>query len=53
MDLGLEYTRYDPAYKAHTDPILFFAVALWDRWVPREVLARALGGGLAARGGLG
>ena len=42
LDLALEDRRFDPAVRAHVEPVLFFCVAAWEGWLDRGVLARTL-----------
>ena len=49
LDLALE-PGADPAYRCHTEPIFFFCVAVWDSWLPRHILARAVGAAIETSG---
>ena len=36
--------RVDPAYEAHCQPIVSWAMAVWHEWLPRAALSKLIGG---------
>ena len=34
--------RVDPAFEAHSQPIVFWAMAVWHDWLPRAMLGKMI-----------
>ena len=39
---GSRHGRVDPAYEAHCQPIVFWAMAVWHEWMPRAALSKMI-----------
>ena len=39
---GSKHGRVDPAFEAHCQPIVFWAMAVWHEWLPRAMLSRLI-----------
>ena len=39
---GSKQGRVDPAYEAHCQPIVFWAMAVWHEWMPRAALSKLI-----------
>ena len=39
---GGRHGRVDPAYEAHCQPIVFWAMAVWHEWMPRAALSKLI-----------
>ena len=44
LDLAMAGEGTDPAIRAHVEPVQYLCRALWDDWLPRAVILRALSG---------